>query len=227
MLRYTPTHKGFLLAIEGPDGAGKSTLRNWLNEWFQSHGITAVLTREPGGTPEAEMIRQDILRERGPHEEPVCAMTQTLKFMAARAQHVEVLLKPRLANGELVITDRFCDSTFAYQSQEGVPLGKLRVMHDVVFDNFKPDLTILLDGDPTVFRDRMAERGQDSLNFYDLKPMSFHQQSRKVYRECAWMDGNRYAIIDAEQGFEQVQAQLIPHLMDIDAWLRQRPRHEA
>ncbi|MNZ66135.1 Thymidylate kinase [compost metagenome] len=223
MLRYQPIHKGFLLAIEGPDGAGKSTLREWLKEWFLSHGITPVLTREPGGTPEAEMIRQDILRERDPHDEPVCAMTQTLKFMAARAQHIETLLKPRVNNGELVITDRFCDSTFAYQSQEGVNLGKLRALHDLAFDNFKPDLTILLDGDPEVFRERMAQRGEGAQNFYDRKPMSFHQTSRKVYAECAWMDANRYAVIDATQNFEQVKAQLIPHLMDVYGWVNKRP----
>ncbi|QTH80413.1 putative thymidylate kinase [Pseudomonas phage pPa_SNUABM_DT01] len=223
MLRYQPTHKGFLLAIEGPDGAGKSTLRTWLSDWFQSHGITAVITREPGGTPEAEMIRQDILRKREPHEEPVCALTQALKFMAARAQHIDRVLKPNIVAGELVITDRFCDSTFAYQSQEGVDLGKLRAMHDVAFDGFKPDLTILLDGDPNIFRERMAGRGEGALNFYDLKPMSFHEQSRRVYSECASMDANRYAVIDATQNFEQVQAQIIPYLMDIDAWLRKRP----
>lgn len=218
-----PNHKGFLLGIEGPDGAGKSTLRTWLNEWFNGHGITAVLTREPGGTPEAEMIREDILRKRKDHEEPVCALTQTFKFMAARAQHIEMLIKPRLANGELVITDRFCDSTFAYQTQEGVATSKLRVLHDVAFDNFKPDLTILLDGNPEVFRERMASRGDDALNFYDLKPIEFHHATRKVYKECAIMDMNRYAVIDAEQAFEQVQAQLIPYLMQIDAHLRRRP----
>jgi thymidylate kinase len=218
-----PHHKGFLLAIEGPDGAGKTTLREWLKEWFLTHSITPIITREPGGTPEAEMIRQDILRKRKIHEEPVCALTQTLKFMAARAQHIETLIKPRLANGELIITDRFCDSTFAYQTQEGVPTSKLRVLHDVAFDNFKPDLTILLDGNPEVFRERMAERGEDALNFYDLKPIEFHHATRKVYNECAWMDANRYAVIDAEQNFEQVQAQLIPYLMQIDAHMRKRP----
>lgn len=217
-----PNHKGFLLAIEGPDGAGKSTLRTWLNEWFVGHGITPVLTREPGGTPEAEMIRQDILRKRGPHEEPVCALTQTLKFMAARAQHIEMLIKPRLELGELVITDRFCDSTFAYQSQEGVDIDKLRAMHEVTFDGFMPDLTIVLDGDPEVFRERMAGRGEDALNFYDTKPMPFHHQSRKIYLNSAWLNG-RYAVINAELNFEQVQAQLIPYLMQIDAHMRKRP----
>ncbi|MNB61077.1 Thymidylate kinase [compost metagenome] len=223
MLRYKPLHKGFLLAIEGPDGAGKTTLREWLKEWFLDHSITPIITREPGGTPEAEMIRQDILRKRESHEEPVCALTQTFKFMAARAQHIETLLRPAVNRGELVITDRFCDSTFAYQSQEGVCLGRLRTLHDVAFDNFKPDLTIMLDGDPEVFRDRMAGRGEDALNFYDTKPMAFHMQSRKVYKECAWMDGNRYAVVDAEQNFDQVKAQLIPHLMDIYGWVNKRP----
>lgn len=216
-------HKGFLLAIEGPDGAGKSTVRDWLAEWFGGHGINAVLTREPGGTPAAEQIREEVLRTRKCHEEPLTGLAKTLLFMASRAQHIENLIKPRLEVGELVITDRFCDSTFAYQSQEGVDLSQLRFMHDAVFNNFKPDLTILLDGDPEVFRARMADRGEDAVNYYDLKPIEWHHACRKIYKDCVRGDGNRYAVIDAEQSFEQVQAQLIPHLMKIDAHLRKRP----
>jgi dTMP kinase len=217
-------HKGFLLAIEGPDGAGKSSLRTWLASHFEGHGVKPVLTREPGGTPEAELLRERILMDREPGlHEPLSPLAKTLMFMAARALHVDNMIKPKLEAGELVITDRFCDSTFAYQSEEGMKLSTLSALHDVAFNDFQPDLTILLDGNPLIFRKRLEDRGEDGANYYDRKPLSFHENTRKTYLHCARTQPHRYALIDAEQSFEQVQAQLIPYLMKIDAHLRKRP----
>lgn len=218
-------YKGFLLAIEGPDGAGKSTLRTWLSQWFGGHGINAALTREPGGTPEAEVIRDRILMDREPglHEE-LPPLAKTLMFMAARALHLENMIWPRLKNGDLIITDRFCDSTFAYQSEEGMNIHQLKAMHNVVFDSYQPDLTIILDGNPLVFRERMVARAAEyAENYYDRKPLSFHESTRATYLACAAAEPWRYLVVDAEQSFEQVQAQLIPMLMKIDAHLRKRP----
>jgi len=220
-------YKGFLLGIEGPDGAGKSTLRTWLSKWFADHGLNPVLTREPGGTPEAEIVRERILMDRRPGlEETVNPLAKTMMFMTARALHLENMIWPRLEQGDLIITDRFCDSTFAYQSEEGMDLAKLKAMHDVCFDGFQPDLTIVLDGDPEVFRLRMVERAREdgeADNYYDRKPPAFHHATRAVYRQCAEAEPDRYVLVNAEVAFEQVQAQLIPYLMQIDAHMRKRP----
>lgn len=220
-------YKGFLLAIEGPDGAGKSTLRTWLSQWFAAHGIDAILTREPGGTPEAEIVRNRILMDRDPGiHETLNPLSKTMLFMAARAIHLENMIWPRLHQGDLIITDRFCDSTFAYQSEEGMDVAKLKAMHDVVFDGFQPNLTIVLDGDPEVFRLRMVERAREygeADNYYDRKPAAFHHATRATYRQCAEAEPDRYVIVNAEVAFEQVQAQLIPYLMQIDAHMRKRP----
>jgi dTMP kinase len=218
-------HKGFLLGIEGPDGAGKSTLRTWLSEWFQGHGLNPVLTREPGGTPEAEIIRERILMDREPGlHETLPPLAKTLMFMSARALHLENMIWPRLKNGELIITDRFCDSTFAYQREEGMDYHKLKAMHGLTFDEFQPDLTIILDGNPLVFRERLVARAAEyEENYYDRKPLSFHENTRATYLQCAAEHPHRYLVVDAEQSFEQVQAQLIPMLMKIDAHMRKRP----
>lgn len=223
---HQPQHKGFFLAIEGPDGAGKTTLREWLNNWFLEIGITPVLTREPGGTPEAERVRERILVDRDQYDEQIKPLSKTMMFMTARVIHLENMIWPRLEDGELIITDRFCDSTFAYQSEEGMDMTKLEAMHDLVFDSFQADLTIVLDGDPVVFRQRMIQRARDNGaadNYYDRKPESFHVATRKVYLDRAARFPERYAVIDATQDLEQVKAQIIPHLLKIDGWLRKRP----
>lgn len=218
-----PKHKGFLLALEGPDGSGKSTLREWFAEWFTTQGIVPVLTREPGGTHEAEIVRERILLNRGTFNEAIRPLSKTMMFMTARALHLENLIWPRLAQGDLIITDRFCDSTFAYQSEEGMDMGKLEAMHGLIFDDFQADLTIVLDGDPAIFRQRMVTRAGGESNYYDRKPESFHVNTRAVYRSRAEKYPERYALIDATQNIEQVQAQIIPYLMQVDGHLRKRP----
>jgi dTMP kinase len=217
-------HKGFFLCLEGPDGAGKTTMRKHIEQWFADIGINCILTREPGGTPEAELVRERILMDRRPGTEPIKPIAKTMMFMTARALHLENMVWPNVEAGHLVISDRFCDSTFAYQSAEGVPVEKLRALHAVAFDGFQADLTIVLDGDPEAFRKRMVDnRGEAGMTYYDKKPMSFHVATREMYLENAKNYPERYAVIDAEQNEEQVMAQLIPHLMRIDQHMRKRP----
>lgn len=213
--------KGFFLCLEGIDGAGKTTLREWIVEWFKSQGITPVVTREPGGTPLAEKIRNIILAERDEHMPP---MAETHLFMAARSVHLENLVKPRVEAGDLVISDRFCDSTFCYQGAgRGIPLGQLITMHEMSFGRTYPDLTLVLDGRPEVFRERMAARGEQGLNHFDHMGQEFHDASRAMYRGFAEQYPERYALIDAEQPFDQVCSQVITHLMRIDGIVRRRP----
>ena len=213
--------KGFFLCLEGIDGAGKTTLREWIVEWFKSQGITPVVTREPGGTPLAEKIRNIILAER---DENMPAIAETHLFMAARSVHLDNLVKPKVEAGELVISDRFCDSTFCYQGAgRGLSVDLLRNMHELSFGETYPDLTLVLDGRPEVFRARMAERGEGALNHFDAMGESFHTASRSLYRQFAEQYPERYALIDAEQPFDQVCSQVIEHLMAIDNHLRKRP----
>lgn len=227
---FQTQYKGFLLAIEGPDGAGKTTVRDYMQAHFSSIGLDAVITREPGGTPMAERLRDDyILADRAKlmdrFDETPSPMAETLLFMAARALHLDNMIIPRLKNGELVITDRFCDSTFTYQGAgRGLDVQRLMTMHDLAFDNVRPDLTIVLDGDPEIFRERLAKRGESQkLNHFDEMGPDFHNKTRDLYRKFATQDPGRYVLIDAEVSQDQVQAQLIPHLMKIDRHMRKRP----
>lgn len=216
-----PTHKGFFLCLEGIDGAGKTTLREMIKEWFRQQSIDVVVTREPGGTPLAEKIRGLILQDR---DEDMPAIAETHLFMAARSVHIENLIKPRLSDGELVLSDRFCDSTFCYQGAgRGISLDQLIEMHETSFGVFYPDLTLVLDGRPEVFRSRMAERGDQALNHFDTMGEDFHNASRAMYKHFAEQYPDRYALIDAEQPPEQVFSQVIPYLMQVEAHMRKRP----
>lgn len=213
--------KGFFLCLEGIDGAGKTTLREWIVQWFIAQGIVPVVTREPGGTPLAEKIRNIILAER---DENMPAIAETHLFMAARSVHLDNLVKPRVEAGELVISDRFCDSTFCYQGAgRGIPLGQLITMHEMSFGRTYPDLTLVLDGRPEVFREHMQDRGEAGLNHFDRMGLDFHNASRKMYLGFAEQYPERYVLIDAEQSFDQVCSQVISHLMKIDGIIRRRP----
>lgn len=213
--------EGFFLCIEGIDGAGKTTLREWIKDWFVAQGIAPVVTREPGGTAFSEKIRALLLANR---DECVSAIAEVHLFMAARSVNLENLIKPVLREGGLVISDRFCDSTFCYQGAgRGLSVDLLRNMHELSFGETYPDLTLVLDGRPEVFRARMAERGEGALNHFDAMGESFHTASRSLYRQFAEQYPERYALIDAEQPFDQVCSQVIEHLMTIDRHLRKRP----
>lgn len=224
----TPRYKGFFLALEGQDGAGKTTIRAELNKWFINQGVEPILTREPGGTPMAERIRELLLMETGGNTsyEPLTFMAETLLFMAARHQHLNMMVNPRLDDGRLVLTDRFVDSTFCYQGAgRGLSINKLIDMHeDINGPHAYPDLTIILDGEPEFFRDRMiAQRGNVGMTHFDRMGMDFHRNCRNLYLHLARAQPQRYLVVDAMQPVEQVFTQLIPALMQIDLHLRKRP----
>lgn len=216
-----PKHKGFFLCLEGIDGAGKTTIREHITRWFNDQGIYVAVTREPGGTDLAEQIRTLILKDR---TENMPAIAETHLFMAARSVHLENLVLPLIELGELVLTDRFCDSTFCYQGAgRGLPLDVLIEMHELSFGEMYPDLTIVLDGRPEVFRKRMEARGAGALNHFDTMGEEFHNASREMYRKFVEQHPERYVLIDAEQPPEQVFSQILPHLMQVEAHLRKRP----
>jgi len=214
-------YKGFFLALEGIDGAGKTSTRQWIYDWFSVHRITPVMTREPGGTPMAELIREIILTER-PSYDQLTPMAETLLFMASRHQHLTELVLPRLNEGRVVVTDRFCDSTFCYQGAgRGLDVTLLQSLHKQALDDIRPDLTIVLDGAPEVFRKRLEARGD--MNRLDNTSLKFQQDSRELFLAFAAAAPDRYAVINAELSFEQVTAQLIPHLMTVLGTVWSRP----
>lgn len=222
---HQPKFKGFFIALEGIDGAGKSTVKELIRDWFIEHGVEPIMTREPGGTPLAEDIRRVVLAT---HAEPMPTETAAHLMMASRAAHLSNLIIPSLEKGRLVITDRFCDSTFCHQGAGGMDVDTLIQMHELSFGKMYPDLTIVLDGDPEVFWKRMeSERNADELNHFDTAGLEFHNFSRKMHRTLAERQPERYAVVNAEVNLEQVFAQIIPHLMVVNNHLRKRPTVRA
>lgn len=190
------------VVIEGGEGSGKGTVI----EGLKAHFTDAIFTREPGGTPMAEEIRECVL---APRDESVDGMTELLLVFAARAQHLASLIKPALAQGQRVICDRFTDSTYAYQGVARA-LGAQRVtaLEALVQEDLRPDLVVLLDLDPRIGQQRIASRAraQDRL---DAETLDFHEAVRRAYLSRAEHAPSRYAIVDATQAPERVLAQVI------------------
>lgn len=167
---------GFFLVFEGPEGSGKSTQIARLRERFEAAGADLVVTREPGGTPAADAIRQVIL---DPGLE-MGAMTEFLLYAASRAQHVSEVIRPALEAGKLVICDRFTGASLAYQGYgRGLDLDFVRSLNSLVTGGLEPDLTLLLDLDAARGLERVAKRGrQDRL---EREGMSFHERVREGF----------------------------------------------
>ena len=210
--------KGYFISIEGSEGAGKTTARAFMAKWFQDQGLEVVLTREPGGTPLAERMRELLLM---PTEEAFHPKTEVLLVFAARNQHIEEVIKPAIKRGAIVICDRFVDSTYAYQ---GGGRGLGREMIDPVahytLEGFGPDRTFFLELDLETGLKRAAARGRldrmedQAIDFFERTQLAFFGQMER--------EPNRFIMIDASQPLEQVQAQFVPHLLDIVNHVRMR-----
>jgi dTMP kinase len=189
---------GFFLVFEGPEGSGKSTQIARLAERFAAAGADFVVTREPGGTPAADAIREVIL-------DPalrVDAMTEFLLYAASRAQHVSEVIRPALAAGKLVISDRFSGASLAYQGYgRGLDLDFVTGLNHTVTAGLGPDLTLLLDIDAARGLERVASRGRkDRLEQADL---SFHQRVREGFLAQAREEPN-WVLVDADRSEEEV-----------------------
>ncbi|MEE2524955.1 dTMP kinase [Hyphobacterium sp. HN65] len=186
---------GLFVTLEGGEGSGKSTLARALDEALSAAGHSVVMTREPGGTPGAEQIRQLL----------VCgdasrwsAKTEALLFYAARTDHVEKVIRPAIEAGQIVICDRFSDSTMAYQGAAGgVPLDELKQLHALVLGDFKPDLTLLIDLDPDAGLARTQERDGSEARF-ESKALAFHKRLRAAYKELSASEPDRFCVLDGE-----------------------------
>jgi dTMP kinase len=197
--------RGWLVTIEGPDGAGKTSQALRLRDLAVEAGLDVVLTREPGGTPIGERIRHILLDPTVGHLD---AATDALLFNAARARLVREVIRPALDRGALVISTRFADSTIAYQGYgAGVPLDELRAMERLATDGLRPDLTILLDLPVEVGLGRKS--GHEVTRFETEFDVDFHRRVRDGFLAIAAAEPARFAIVDASRGPKAVQVAIV------------------
>lgn len=193
--------RGRFITLEGCEGVGKSTNLQFIESILKQNQIDVVVTREPGGTPLAEEIRELILSKR---EEQVHPLSELLLIFAARAQHLKQFILPNLQSGKWVLCDRFTDATYAYQGQgRNLSFEVVSQLENLVQDDLRPDLTVLLDIDVEVGLQRASERGE--LDRFEIEPRDFFQTVREAYLTRAREDASRFAIIDAAPALADVQ----------------------
>jgi dTMP kinase len=205
--------RGRFISFEGGEGTGKSTQIKKLAERLEAAKLRAILTREPGGSPGAEVIRHLLLSGVGKLLGPEA---ETLLFAAARDDHVRTVILPALTQGTWVLCDRFSDSTRAYQGKLGkVAPAVLNAMERVTIGDLKPDLTIILDVPVEVGLTRAAaRRGQGAPDRFESEDVKFHQQLREAYREIASANPDRCVLIDATGDPNTVAASIWTALRD-------------
>ncbi len=200
-----PQRTGKFISLEGIDGAGKSTHAAWLAEQIRAAGDVVVVTREPGGTPVGEKLRDVLLHEPMSHD------GEALLMFCARREHVDRVIRPALARGEWVISDRFTDATFAYQGGgHGVPIERLAALEEWILAGFRPDLTILFDVPPEVSRARLdkAERKGRVLDKFEREAGTFFTRVRDAYLARARAEPGRFRIVDSTAPVESVRREL-------------------
>lgn len=196
--------RGKLITLEGGEGVGKSTNLTYIQQTLESADIDLVVTREPGGTEVAEKIRSLLLT---PSDEPIAELAELLLVFAARAQHVEQLIKPALERGAWVLCDRFIDATYAYQGGgRAMSLEVIAQLEQMVLSEVKPDMTLLLD--LPVEQGMARARARAELDRFEQEKMSFFEAVRAAYLERAAADPERMVIIDASPELELVQRQI-------------------
>jgi dTMP kinase len=203
------------ITIEGGEGAGKSTAQRFIADRLAERGITTVQTREPGGTPLAEAIRQTLLSVDG--EAPV-EMTELLLVFAARAQHLAKVIEPALLRGDWVLSDRFTDATYAYQgAARGLSTATILHLEQLVQGGRQPDKVLILDLPPEIGMARARSRGE--LDRFEREDHDFYERVRAGYLMRAEATPERYSVIDAGQALPQVESALTA---EIEAWFDER-----
>lgn len=193
--------RGKFITLEGGEGAGKSTQARLLASWLHDRGLEVVETREPGGTPGADAIRGLLLG----NNTPLTPTAEAHLFAAARADHVEMCIKPALDDGKWVVCDRFVDSTLAYQGAAGkLGVDLVRTINETAIGDTWPNLTILLRTNvDTGTRRAMARDGSETDRF-STRDIAFHQAVAKAFDSFAENEPERYVVVDAEQSIEAV-----------------------
>nr|WP_263011235.1 dTMP kinase [Pseudomonas otitidis] len=201
------------ITLEGPEGAGKSTNRDFIASRLRERGVEVLLTREPGGTPLAERIRELLL---APSDESMAVDTELLLMFAARAQHLDRVIRPALEARQVVLCDRFTDATYAYQGGgRGVSMARIAELERFVQGSLRPDLTLVFDLPVEVGLQRAAARGR--LDRFEQEDRSFFDAVRQTYLERAAQAPERYRVIDAAKPLADVQSYLdalLPELLE-------------
>ena len=203
--------RGLFITLEGPEGAGKTTNRAYLAEQLQAQGFDVVLTREPGGTPLAEQIREILL---APHTETMSVDTELLLMFAARAQHLAQVIKPALVAGKIVICDRFTDAHYAYQGGgRGLDCSRIAMLEQFVQGDLRPDMTLLFDLPVEDGMARAVARGK--LDRFEQEQHDFFAAVRQSYLQRADNDPERFRLVNAQHTLVDVQRSLDVHLVEI------------
>ena len=191
------------ITLDGIDGAGKSANLAVMKAWFEKHQLPVLFTREPGGTPAGEALREILLNP----ATQVSLRTETLLMFAARQQHLETVILPALKNGTHVVSDRFTDATFAYQGGgRGVPLQDIATLEHWVQGDFRPDLTLLLDVPLEVSMARINQTREKDR--FEQEEAEFFNRVREVYLQRANEQPELYAVIDSNQSLDAVKNQI-------------------
>ncbi len=202
--------KGIFITFEGPEGAGKSTQIQLLNDYLIKKNIKTIITREPGGTPVAEKLRDIVKYYDG--DEPLTDETEVLLFAASRAQHVKNLILPSIKQGNFVLCDRFYDSTVAYQGYaRGLDMSFIEILNKYVIANCIPDITILMDIEPEKGFMRTSQRSE-TLNQNDRienAGLEFHQKVRNGFLDIARKNPKRIKIVDAFRDIQVIHQNIV------------------
>ena len=191
--------RGRFITFEGIDGAGKSTHIAGVAELIRLHGYQVVSTREPGGTPLGEKLRELLLHE------PMHLETEAMLMFAARREHLARVIEPALARGDWVVCDRFSDATYAYQGGgRGLDKAKFAVLEQWVHGHLQPDVTFLFDLPPGVAEQRISAQGRE-LDRFEQEKRDFHVRVRAAYLERAAAAPRRIAVINADQPLEKIK----------------------
>jgi dTMP kinase len=192
---------GKFITLEGVDGAGKTTHVEFIKKYLSDLGVNFVMTREPGGTLLGEQLREILLHEQMTPE------TETLLMFAARNEHIEKVIRPNLTEGKVVISDRFTDATYAYQSGgKGVKEKKIDILKEWVQASLQPDLTFLFDLSVEVSIERLNKTRE--LDKFEREEKSFHENIRQKYLLLAKASPERFCILNSEESIEEIQNQI-------------------
>jgi dTMP kinase len=194
--------RGKFITLEGIDGAGKSSHIDFLCERMRARGVDPVVTREPGGTPAGEKLRDLVLLA------PMNPLAEALMMFAARSEHVARVIEPALASGRWVLCDRFTDATYAYQcGGRGVPREAVRALESIVHPHLQPDATFLFDVDPAIAVERQRAQSRTPDKF-EREALDFFRRVREAYLERTREQPKRFHLIDASGSIEDVRARL-------------------
>ena len=196
--------RGQFISLEGIEGVGKSTHLSGMAAVFETQGVPCLTTREPGGTPLGEQVRELLLR---PSETPMGGEAELLLLFAARAEHVRQVIAPALAAGTWVLTDRFVDTSVAYQGA-GRQLGveRVDVLTKWLLPDLRPDLVIVLDAEVEVAMERIRKRGQ--MDRFEQAGMKFFVRARQCYLERAKAEPDRYRVVNTQRPVDKVRAEI-------------------